>query len=147
VTFRRKFRVATGRKIRCHTKKLSKQASSQSEARTSRCSESSWIGRGKPVRGDHSHFTSKRLGNSGRDFFERRNRVRRSTAIGVSEKARGIPHRISKRFFWRCRSNEKLISKVSNHRKNKGFELLPGLEPWAVPAARQETSDMGFTLR
>jgi hypothetical protein len=36
------------------------------------------------------------------------------------------------------------ISKVSNHRKNKGFELLPGLEPWAVPAARQETSDMGF---
>jgi len=81
-----------------------------------------------------------------RFFLKERSRVRRSTAIGVSENARGIPHRISKRFFWRCRSNEKPISKVSNHRKNKGFELLPGLEPWAVPAARQETSDMGFTF-
>jgi len=110
-------------------------------------SESTRIGRGKPVCRDRSHFTSKRLRNLGRGFVERQTRVRRSTAIGVSEKARGIPHRISKRIFWRCRSNEKLISKVSNHRKNKGFELLPGLEPWAVPAARQETSDMGFMLR
>jgi len=154
VTFRRSDRGRPDRKIRTNrfarigksVKGTPKQTSSQSEARTSRCSESSWNGRGKPVCRFQRHFTSKRPRNLGHEMFERTFRVRRSTAIGVSEKAREIPHRISKRFFWRCRSNENFISKVSNHRKNKGFELLPGLEPWAVPAARQETSDMGFTF-
>jgi len=74
------------------------------------------------------------------------NRVRRSTAIGVSESARELLTEFQSGTSGAAGQTKNFISKVSNHRKNKGFELLPGLEPWAVPATRQETSDMGFTF-
>jgi len=91
VTFRRNFRARTDSKeLGRAQRKFSSRRLAKVKPEHLVVSESTRIGRGKPVRRDRSHFTSKRLRNLGHERFERMFRVRRSTAIGVSESAREL---------------------------------------------------------